>query len=77
MSKVMCDVRASGVEMIRQCLERGVKQGELPADTDIEALARYFGAVSNGVSVQAASGIPTEKLHETISIAMRNWPEVS
>jgi AcrR family transcriptional regulator len=76
-SKVLCDVRASGVAMIRHCLDRGMRQGELPPDTDIDALARYFGAVSNGVSVQAASGIPTKELHETISIAMRSWPEVS
>lgn len=76
-SKVLCDARASGVEMIRQCLDRGMKEGELPANTDIEALARYFGAVSNGVSVQAASGVPTEQLHETIRIAMQSWPEIS
>lgn len=74
-ARVLCEVRESGVEMIRQCLEGARKRGELPQHTDIGALARFFGTVSQGISVQAASGVPTKELHKTISIAMRSWPE--
>lgn len=74
-AQVLCEVRESGVEMIRKCLEDALKRGELPLDTDISALARFFGTVSQGISVQAASGVPTNELHQTISIAMRSWPE--
>ena len=74
-AKVLCEVRESGVQMMRASLQRALEQGELPADTDIDALARYFGTVSQGISVQAASGIPTRELHKTIAIAMSSWPE--
>jgi AcrR family transcriptional regulator len=74
-SQILCEIREGGVELIRLSLERALAQGELPPDTDIGALARYFGTVSNGISVQAATGVPTEALHKTISIAMRGWPE--
>lgn len=50
-------------------------QGELPPGTDVDALVRYFGTVSNGISVQAASGVPTAELHRIIGIAMAGWPQ--
>ncbi|MBC9878987.1 TetR/AcrR family transcriptional regulator [Bradyrhizobium sp. INPA01-394B] len=74
-AKVLCEVRESGIGMIRSCLERARQQRELPPRTDVDALARYFGTVSQGISVQAASGVPTRALHDTIKIAMRAWPE--
>lgn len=74
-SKLLCDSREQGLGIIRSLLERALKQRELPRGTDIEALAQYFNAVSHGISVQAVSGIPTEKLQNTITIAMRSWPE--
>ena len=73
--KVLCEARETGVQMIRAVLERAQQQRELPPGTDLDALARYFGTVSNGISVQAASGVPTEVLLGTIGIAMRAWPE--
>lgn len=73
---VLCKVRESGREMIRKCLERAREQGELPPDADVAALARYFLTVSQGISVQASSGVPTEELHKTIAIAMTAWPEL-
>jgi hypothetical protein len=75
-SKALCESREQGFQIIRSVLERGVKARELPHSTDIDALAQFFNAVSHGISVQAVSGIPTETLHHTITIAMRSWPEV-
>jgi len=73
-TEALCKVRESGVEMFRHGLQRALEQGELPLGTDIDELARYFVTVSQGISVQAASGISTEDLHKTISIAMNCWP---
>lgn len=73
-TQTLCELRESGVEMIRRHLERAYDQGELPLDTDLDALARYFITVSQGISVQAANGVATEELHKTIAIAMRGWP---
>jgi AcrR family transcriptional regulator len=74
-SKTLCESREQGFEIIRSLLARAVKQQELPKNTDIDQLAMFFNAVSHGISVQAVSGIPAEQLHNTISIAMRSWPE--
>jgi AcrR family transcriptional regulator len=73
-AKALCEIREQGVEMFRACLKRAQKQGELAAGTDIKALARYFGTVSQGISVQAASGVSTKDLHKTIHLAMLSWP---
>lgn len=75
-SKALCDSREQGFGIIRSLLERAIKQRELPRNTDIDQLALYFNAVSHGISVQAVSGISTEQLHNSISIAMRSWPEL-
>jgi AcrR family transcriptional regulator len=74
-TQILSEARECGVGMIHKCLERARKQREIPASTDIKALARFFGTISQGISVQAAGGVPTDALHETISIAMRCWPE--
>lgn len=74
-SQALAEARESGVEIIRKHLERARDQDELPPIADLDALARYFITVSQGISVQAAGGVPTEKLHDSITIAMRSWPE--
>jgi AcrR family transcriptional regulator len=73
-AKLLAEVRETGVAMIKLCLERARAQGELPKGTDLKRLARYFGTVSHGISVQAAGGVSTNELYETIKIAMRSWP---
>lgn len=75
-SKLLAEVRESGIAMIEACLDRAKAQGEVPKGTDLKRLARYFGTVSHGISVQAAGGVSTDELYQTIKIAMRSWPTV-
>jgi AcrR family transcriptional regulator len=66
--------RRSGLELLRQRLATGRAAGEVPADCDIDALARYVATVHQGLSVQAASGATCEELLAVVGIALRQWP---
>jgi len=45
--------RAANVREIQRLIQADIDVGELPADADAEALARYTGAVVRGMSQQA------------------------
>ncbi|MGW1928619.1 TetR/AcrR family transcriptional regulator [Streptomyces sp. NPDC001919] len=51
-----------------------VAAGELPADTDARALARFSGAVLQGMSQQARDGATREELAAVAAAAMLAWP---
>lgn len=53
----------------------GVRAGELPADTDAAALARFTGAVIQGMSQQARDGASREQLEAVGEIALSVWPQ--
>ena len=54
--------------------ERARADGDLPADTSPEQLARYVMTVSQGMAVQASAGVSREQLHEVITMVLRAWP---
>lgn len=49
-------------------------EGDLPADIEPEALARYMVAILQGLSVQAGSGASFPELKSLVEMAMRTWP---
>ncbi|MEU2115743.1 TetR/AcrR family transcriptional regulator [Streptomyces sp. NPDC016459] len=55
-------------------IQQGVEAGELPADTDARALARFSGAVLQGMSQQARDGATAAELAAVAETAMRAWP---
>jgi hypothetical protein len=55
-------------------LEEYKKDGDLPADIEAEALARYMVAVLQGLSVQAGAGASKDELKSLVEMAMRTWP---
>jgi AcrR family transcriptional regulator len=55
-------------------LEEYKKDGDLPADIETEALARYMVAVLQGLSVQAGAGASKDELKSLVEMAMRTWP---
>lgn len=58
----VASLRLGALATFRERLERGVKAGELKADTDIAALARFLGALVQGMSVQAQDGASFDEL---------------
>ena len=66
--------RAASDDGVRCRIEHGIKDGELPADTDANALANFYATVFRGMSMQATDGASQESLLATADAAMRAWP---
>ena len=66
--------RAAGEAALRQRFERAQAAGDLPADADPAALARYMAAVVYGLAVQAAGGVGRAELQGVAETALRAWP---
>jgi AcrR family transcriptional regulator len=66
--------RDLGLKTIRARFDRAVAEGELASDTDTEALARFFGAVVQGMSAQACDGASKAVLKRIADVALSAWP---
>ena len=51
--------------------------GDLPSDTDPDALARLAVTVAWGIAVETQSGATRKDLHKTIEAALTAWPGAS
>jgi AcrR family transcriptional regulator len=59
--------------LIRRRLMQGVADGDVPAQTDIGAVAAFYNTVLNGLSLQARDGASRKQLMGVVDIAMRAW----
>ncbi|WP_439629664.1 TetR/AcrR family transcriptional regulator [Gemmata sp.] len=66
--------RETAVRLIRSRLERATEAGDLPADAECGALARFLVTVTHGMAVQAASGATRQELRDVVRVALRAWP---
>ncbi len=57
-------------------LERAVRDGELPPQTDAAALTRYFVTIARGLGISALGGATRDELRAVAEIALQNWPGV-
>ncbi len=67
--------RNATIAGIESRIRAAVAAGELPTSVDPAALARYTGAVFQGMSQQARDGATREHLEAVADLAMRAWPE--
>ncbi len=70
----LLECRQSGEARVRARLERGLAAGDLPAGTDVAALACFFATVMQGMAVQAKSGAGRDALLAVVDRAMAAWP---
>ncbi|MEV0525725.1 TetR/AcrR family transcriptional regulator [Streptomyces sp. NPDC050439] len=68
--------RNANISSIESRIRAAVATGELPPQTDAPALARYTGAVLQGMSQQSRDGASRQELEAVAELAMRVWPEV-
>lgn len=73
-ARVTADLREASVQNLKTRFDRGVEEGELPERTDTDALARFYGAVIQGMSAQACDGACNALLKRLIDIALTAWP---
>ena len=57
----------------RDRLARGVADGDLTASADLDAIARYYTTVVQGLSIQARDGASRADLEAVIACAMAAW----
>jgi AcrR family transcriptional regulator len=70
----LADRRRDQFSTIRNRLARGVTDGDLTAPpTSVDAIARYYTTVMQGLSVQARDGATRAELEAVISCAMAAW----
>lgn len=72
--ELMAQQRAQSEAAMAERLQQGVAEGDLPADTDVEGLAAFFGSLARGMALQARDGVSREKLLEIGRIGMQAWP---
>jgi AcrR family transcriptional regulator len=70
----LVQLRQAIVTAFRERFERAVQEGDLPAESDCAALARYTATVLGGLAVQAASGATEKELRLVSALAMQVWP---
>ena len=66
--------RAGGEALIRERLKRAKREGDLPADADPAALARFITTILQGMAVQAAGDATRKELRAIADMALRAWP---
>ena len=70
----LCKRRIEGEDNLRRRFERAKTEGDLGAESDPEALARYVVTITQGMSVQASGGASQADLLEVADMALRAWP---
>lgn len=67
-------LRHTTLQVIRERLEQGIRDGELAPESDCPSLARYFGAMIQGMSIQARDGANATELKALADLALHALP---
>ena len=67
-------LREGAIQILKARFDRAIHDGELPEQTDTDTLARFYGAIIQGMSAQACDGACTETLKAVVDVALMAWP---
>lgn len=73
----LAQLRRDGENALRQRLDRGIVEGDVPKGTDTATLASYYTSVLQGLSIQARDGSSRATLEAIINTAMTTWDTLS
>ena len=68
------EMRAANNESFSARLRKGVEDGDVPAGTDIRAVAAFYATVHKGLSLSARGGTGSDELNSAVTSAMAAWP---
>jgi AcrR family transcriptional regulator len=60
--------------LLRKRVSRAIEEGELPSSADAGAMAKFYAAVLQGMSVQARDGATRAELERVAAMAFGLWP---
>jgi AcrR family transcriptional regulator len=69
----LAGLRAKTHEALRERFERGIADGDLSPEVDVDALAAYFNTVLEGLSIQARDGVPRDAMNVIVDCALAGW----
>ncbi|MEB2605873.1 TetR/AcrR family transcriptional regulator [Burkholderia cenocepacia] len=67
-------MREGTVDALRGHLAQGVATGEISAHANLDAIARYYVTVQQGMSIQARDGASRRDLEAVAQAALAAWP---
>lgn len=70
----IADMRTARCNMVAKHLADAVASGELPPQSDTQAVGRYIMALAQGIAIQAHDGAPATELYAMVDVALQNWP---
>ncbi|UNS97298.1 TetR/AcrR family transcriptional regulator [Streptomyces tubbatahanensis] len=70
---LLCDDRRVMERSLRDRIDRGVAEGDVPAGADTRSLAAFYATVLFGLSVQARDGATRDDLLAVAHAAMASW----
>lgn len=73
-ARMTADLREASIQILKSRFDRAVSEGDLPAQTDTDTLARFYGAIIQGISAQACDGACNMRLKRLIDVALTAWP---
>jgi AcrR family transcriptional regulator len=71
---LMVDYRAASESYLAERIRKGIGDGDMSPDVDVDALAAFVHAVVRGMAVQARDGATRARLIEIGRTAMNAWP---
>ena len=70
----LAKMRGEGRALLKERIERGIREGELDPGTDATELADFYSTILAGMSLRAKGGTTRKSLMATVESAMRAWP---
>ncbi|MCV9938605.1 hypothetical protein OIU35_19845 [Boseaceae bacterium BT-24-1] len=71
---LLADRRRIGEDELRDRIERGQAEGDVPASADARHLAAFYTAILQGMSITARDGARRAELDRIATTAMDCWP---
>jgi AcrR family transcriptional regulator len=71
------EFRQQAPQLIRDRLERGVADGDLPPGLDLAAIASFYTTVLHGLAIRAHDGASREALTAAADAAMAAWDQIT
>lgn len=72
---LLADKRRETRTRVHARLDRGVSEGDLPAETDTAELAEFYTTILYGLSIRARDGAGHDELTRAVDRAMTAWPD--
>lgn len=70
LSELLRQNRQENIARIRVRLERGLADGDIPPESDIPVLARFYGSIIQAISMQARDGMSRKELKAGVAPAL-------